>query len=220
MIEISASILGVKKEEEAAKAFYDLEVAGTDFFHIDVMDGKFVPENTEERMFEFATTIKHISNTPLDVHLMVEDAKENIDKYLSLEPSYITVHYEAFKSKEELKEILEYIRKNNIKTGLSIKPNTSVSEIEEFLPSINMLLVMTVEPGYGGQKLIPECLVKAKEIKEIIERDNLDCYVEVDGGVNLETMDAVKEAKVDIAVVGSALINAENYMQTIKELKG
>ena len=105
MVEISTSILTVEKEK-ATKTFYDLEVAGTDYYHIDIMDGKFVEKNTEELMYEYASTIKQISNLPLDVHLMVEDIKPHIEKYIPLEPSIITFHYEACKNK---KEVLEYI---------------------------------------------------------------------------------------------------------------
>ena len=219
MIEISTSILGVKETAEETRIFYDLEVAKTDYFHIDVMDGKFVPEKTDKRMLEFSTIIKHISNIPLDVHLMVEDVKYYIDQYVDLLPMYITIHYESFKNKEELNEVLKYIRENNIKTGLSIKPGTPIEAIKEYLHSINMVLVMTVEPGYGGQKLIPECLEKAKSLKEYIIENNLDCYVEIDGGVNLKTIEEVKRAEVDIAVVGSAIIGAENFEKVIKELK-
>ena len=108
MVEISTSILTVEKEK-ATRTFYDLEVAGTDYYHIDIMDGKFVEKNTEELMYEYASTIKQISNLPLDVHLMVEDIKPHIEKYIPLEPSIITFHYEACKNKEAAYEVLKYL---------------------------------------------------------------------------------------------------------------
>ena len=217
-MEISTSILTVEKEN-ATKTFYDLEVAKTDYYHIDVMDGKFVEKNTEELMYEYANTIKQISNVPLDVHLMVENVKENIERYIPLEPNIITFHYEACKNKEEIIGLIKLIRENNIKPAISIKPNTSIEEIKEFLPSLNMVLIMTVEPGKGGQKLIPETVEKVRNLKKYIEENNLETYIEVDGGVNKETIHLIKEAGADIAVAGSAIISAENFKEAIKELK-
>ena len=217
MTEVSTSILSVK--EDAIQTFYDLEVAGTDYYHIDVMDGKFVDNNTEEKMLEYATTIKHISNLPLDVHLMVENIKEDVDKYLSLEPQIITFHYEACKNKEEIYEIIKYIKGNNIKPGLSIKPATPVEEILEFLPYLHLVLVMTVEPGKGGQKLIPETIEKIKELKDYIERNNLDTYIETDGGIKEENANQLKEAGADIIVSGSGIISSKNMKETISHLK-
>ena len=151
MVEISTSILSVEKGNEA-ETFMLLEKSKTDYFHIDVMDGKFVEKNTEELMYEYASTIKQISNLPLDVHLMVEDIKPHIEKYIPLEPSIITFHYEACKNKEEILEHINCLKQNNIKPAISIKPNTGIDEIKEFLPFLHMVLIMTVEPGKGGQK--------------------------------------------------------------------
>lgn len=218
MVEISTSILTVEKEK-ATKTFYDLEVAGTDYYHIDIMDGKFVEKNTEELMYEYSNIIKQISNLPLDVHLMVEDIKPHIEKYIPLEPSIITFHYEACKNKEGVLELINYIKQNNIKPAISIKPNTSIDKIKEFLPLLHMILVMTVEPGKGGQKLIPETLEKVRKLKKYIEENNLDTYIEVDGGINKSTINSAKEAGIDIAVAGSAIISAENFKSAIEELK-
>ena len=178
-MEISTSILTVEKEN-ATKTFYNLEVAGTDYYHIDVMDGNFVEKNNEDMMYEYANTIKQISNLPLDVHLMVENIKENIDKYIPLNPSIITFHYEACKNDEEVIKLINYIKQNNIKPSISIKPKTGIDVIKKFLPMIHMVLIMTVEPGKGGQKLIPETVAKAKELKDYIEDNNLDTFIEVD----------------------------------------
>lgn len=218
MIEVSTSILTVEKEN-ATKTFYDLEVAGTDYYHIDIMDGKFVEKNTEEMMYEYSNIIKQISNLPLDVHLMVEDIKGNIDRYIPLSPSIITFHYEACRDDEEVIKFINYIKENNIKPAISIKPGTSIDKIKKFLPMLHMVLIMTVEPGKGGQKLIPETVEKTKELKKYLEENNLDTYIEVDGGVNKETIDMVKEAKIDIAVAGSAIISAEDFKEAINELK-
>ena len=218
MIEISTSILTVEKEN-ATKTFYDLEVAGTDYYHIDVMDGKFVEKNTEEIMHEYTNIIKQISSIPLDVHFMVEDIQTNIDKYMPFNPSIITFHYEACKNDEEVINYINYIKKNGIKPAISIKPNTSIETIKKFLPMLHMVLIMTVEPGKGGQKLIPETVDKVTKLKKYIEKNNLDTYIEVDGGVNKDTIDLVKNAGADIAVAGSAIISAEDFKTAIDELK-
>ncbi|MGN1311091.1 MAG: ribulose-phosphate 3-epimerase [Clostridia bacterium] len=218
MVEISTSVLGVKKEN-SIKTFYDLEVAGTDYYHIDVMDGKFVEQNTEEKMYTFTNEIKQISNLPLDVHFMVENIKENIERYLPFNPQIITFHLEACKDKEEVKKHIKYLQENKIKCGISIKPNTKVEELYEFLPYLYLVLIMTVEPGKGGQKLIPETLEKIKKLRNYIDENKLDTYIEADGGINLETKQAVQEAGVDIIVAGSAIISSENYKETINNLK-
>lgn len=114
MVEVSTSILSVKEGEESA-TFFELEAAKTDYFHIDVMDGKFVEKNTYDKMLEYASYIKRISNLPLDVHLMIEDVKKGVDDFLSVEPNIITFHYEACKNKQEVYEIIKYIKENNCK---------------------------------------------------------------------------------------------------------
>ena len=217
MVEISTSILGVEKEK-SIKTFYDLEVAGTNYYHIDVMDGKFVEQNTEEKMYTFTNEIKQISNAPLDVHLMVENIKENIERYLPFNPQIITFHLEACKDKEEVKKYINYLHENQIKCGISIKPLTKVEDIYELLPYLHLVLIMTVEPGKGGQKLIPETIEKIKELRKYIDENNLDTYIQVDGGINLETKELVKEAGADILVAGSAIIGDKNYKETIEQL--
>ena len=116
-------------------------------------------------------------------------------------------------------EIIQYIKDYSIKPGLAIKPNTPADKIYKFLPCIHLILVMTVEPGRGGQELIPKTLNKINEIKEYITKNNLDLYIEADGGINLNTIENVSNAGIDIAVSGVAIINSENYKETIKKLK-
>ncbi|MFR1777650.1 MAG: ribulose-phosphate 3-epimerase [Clostridia bacterium] len=218
MVEISASILDVK-EEESAKTFYNLEVAKTDYFHIDVMDGKFVEKNTVDKMNKYTNILKQITILPLDVHLMVEDVETYVKLYSAIEPNIITFHLEACKDKEEVHKIIKLIRENNCKVGIAIKPTTDIKDIYEFLPYINTVLVMTVEPGKGGQSLISETLRKIKILKEYLNQNNLDTYIEADGGINIETIEEVKDAGVDIAVVGNGILKTENYEETIKKLK-
>ena len=218
MVEVSTSLLNVEKENAIA-TIYNLEVAKTDYFHIDVMDGKFVEKNTAEMMHEYCNNIKQISNIPLDVHLMVENVKSYIDSFVPYEPNIITFHLEACKDKEEVLSLIKYIKENNIKVGLSIKPNTKVEEILEFLPLIHLALIMTVEPGLGGQKLIPETINKLKELKEYITNNNIDIDIEVDGGINLENKELLREAGANIIVAGSAIINSKDFKETIQKIK-
>ena len=170
-------------------------------------------------MREYANSIKQMSNIPLDVHLMVKNVKEFIDDYIGLEPNTITFHMEATSSKEETMDIINYLKENNIKAGLAIKPSTKIEEIYEFLPYIHMCLVMTVEPGLGGQKLIPETLEKVKTLKEYIDENNIDIDIEVDGGINADTIEDAKKSGANIFVIGTAIVNAENIEEAAQNFK-
>ena len=218
MVEISTSILSVKKGEES-KTFFGLEKAKTDYFHIDVMDGKFVEKDTYKKMLEYASYIKRISNLPLDVHLMVQNIDEAIEDFLSVEPNIITFHYEACKDKEEVMKYINKIKQNNCKVGISIKPETNVEEIYEFLPYIHMCLIMTVEPGKGGQTLLNEMVDKIAKLKKYIDENNIEIDIEADGGINLKTAEAVKNAGSNILVSGTAILIAKDYKTIIDELK-
>lgn len=218
MVEISTSILSVIKGEES-KTFFGLEKAKTDYFHIDVMDGKFVEKNTYNKMLEYSAYIKRISNLPLDVHLMVEDINEAINDFIAVEPNIITFHYEACKNKEEVMKYINKIKENNCKVGLSIKPETNIEEIFEFLPYIHMCLVMTVEPGKGGQTLLTDMVDKISKLKKYIDENKIEIDIEADGGINLKTADAVKEAGANILVSGTAILIAKDYKTIIDELR-
>lgn len=217
-MEISTSLLNVN-EEKIVKTIYDLEVAHTDYFHIDVMDGRFVENDTSEKMRKFAEYLNQITNIPMDVHLMVTNIKEYIDSYLIFNPHIITFHYEACKNKEEVEKYISYIKENNCKVGLAIKPNTKIEEIKDFLPKLNLLLIMSVEPGKGGQAFIPQTISKIKEATVVIEELNLETEIEVDGGINLENSKKLKEEGTTIAVAGTAIVNSSDYKNTIEKLK-
>ena len=218
MVEISTSILSVKKDE-IIKKIYELETSGTDFFHIDVMDGKFVENNTTDLMLLYSEYIKQISNIPLDIHLMVQDIKTYIESYLILKPGIITFHLEACNSKEEVFEYIKLIKENNCKVGISIKPNTNIEKIKDFLPYIHLCLVMTVEPGKGGQKLIDSTMKKIEELKKYITDNNLDTFLEADGGINLNNIEMIKKLGTDIVVSGSAIIESKDRKKVIYEMK-
>ncbi len=217
MVEISTSVLSVEKEK-AIRTFYDLETAKTDYFHIDVMDGKFVMKNTNDLMLEYCGYLNNITNLPLDVHLMVEDVSNFIEEYSMYKPNIITFHYEAAKNEDELKQWIQQIKEKNIRVGISIKPNTDIEKILKFLPYVHLVLIMTVEPGEGGQKLIPETIEKIKKIKEYIYQNDLELDIEADGGINKENVEELKQAGCDIIVAGTSIINSPNYSETISTL--
>ena len=218
MVEISTSILSVQKDN-IIKTVYNLEVAKTNYFHIDVMDGKFVESFTNEIMEEYSGYIKSISNIPLDVHLMVDDVKTYIDKYLNYEPNIISFHIEATKNKDEAIELLKYIKSNNCKAGIAVSPKTKLSEIYEILNYIHMVIIMTVEPGKGGQFLITETIDKIKELSEYIQKNNIDIDIEADGGINIDNVSSIKAAGANIIVSGTGILNSEDYESTIKKMK-
>lgn len=218
MVEISTSILSVKNGKEA-ETFLALEKAKTDYYHIDVMDGKFVENNTYEKMRQYSDYIRRISNLPLDVHLMVEDIKTAVDDFLPVEPNIITFHYEACKNKQEVMDVIKYIKANNCKVGISVKPNTKIEEIYEFLPYVHLVLVMTVEPGKGGQTLLTDMVGKIAKLKEYVDENDLEIDIEADGGVNLKTAPSVKKAGANLLVAGSAILAAVDYKVIIDELR-
>ena len=218
MVEVSVSILNVK-DDKAIQTLYNLETAGVNYFHIDVMDGKFVKNDTTNKMLEFSEYLNQISNLPLDVHLMVEDVESYIKSFAIFEPNIMTFHLEAAKSKEEIFKWIKLLNENNIRVGISIKPNTKVEDIYDYLPFVHLVLVMTVEPGKGGQKLLPDTIEKIKELKKYINENNLEVDIEADGGINTENAEIVKQAGANILVSGSAIVNATDYKEVVNKLK-
>ena len=218
MVEISTSILTMEQGLEA-ETILALEKAKTDYFHIDVMDGKFVEKDTYNKMREYAEYIKRISNLPLDVHLMVEDIEKGIQDFSAVEPNIITFHLEACKNEEEILKNIKLIKEANARVGISIKPNTEIEKIYPYLPYVHLVLVMTVEPGKGGQTLLTDMLEKIKTLKKYIDEQNLEIDIEADGGINLATYNKVKMAGANILVSGTAILKATDYKIIIDELK-
>ena len=217
-MEVSVSILNVKKEN-CIQTFYNLETAGVDYFHIDVMDGEFVKNNTVELMTEYSEYLKNITNIPLDVHLMVKDVLSFIKSFLVFEPRNITIHLEAAENKEELMKWIKYIKENGCKAGISIKPDTKIEEIYDVLPYVHTVLVMTVEPGEGGQSIIPETVEKIERLNEYITSQNIEVDIQADGGINIENSNKLKSAGCDIIVAGTAIVSSDNYKETILKLR-
>lgn len=207
---ISTSILTIK--ENLKENIHKLDSTKTDFLHIDVMDGMFVPNNSVA-LDVYEELLKDIS-TPLDVHLMVKNVKDYINLYAKLNPLIITFHYEAVSNHLE---IIDYIKSLNIKVGMSIKPATKVEEIVSLLPYLDLVLVMSVEPGYGGQEFIYDSHIKINELDKIRKEKNYAYLIEVDGGVNDITSKLCKNA--DILVVGSFITDSENYQLQIEKIR-
>ena len=199
-MKLALSVLQIKDEEKLKSIKY-LDV---DYIHLDIMDGIFVPNKTDD----ISDIIKTLGK-PIDVHLMVSDVISYINKYALLHPEFITFHVEAV---EDSIEIINYIKSKNIKAGISIKPNTSIDEIRDYLDLVDLVLVMSVEPGYGGQKYLDSATHKINELKAY----NGKFKIEVDGGINDETIKNVKSC--DMVVVGSYITNGD-YETQIKKIK-
>lgn len=184
-----------------------------DWIHVDVMDGHFVPNITIG--IPVVKSIKKVTKLPLDVHLMIENPEKYIKDFANAGADILTFHYEAVK-KENIKNLISEIKELGVKAGLSIKPKTQPEEILKFLQDLNLVLVMTVEPGFGGQKFMEDCAEKIKLIKQHAP-ENL--YIQVDGGINAQTGKICTEFGANSLVAGSYIYKAENIKEAISSLK-
>ena len=207
MIQISTSILSSNDRINCVK---ELNNTNTDYIHIDVMDGKFV--NNKQFSIKEIKELSIISNKRLDIHLMVNNPMKYIKKINDIyNIQYITFHIETNKN---INKIIDKVKKSNIKCGIAINPNTDIKEIEKYIDKIDSILIMSVNPGYGGQKFIKDVVYKIDYLN--INYPNIN--IEVDGGINNETINYVKD-KVNIVVSGSYITNSNNFQETINELK-
>lgn len=206
---ISASFLSIKDNiKEKVKI---LDGAKIDYLHLDIMDGIFVPNKTMdidklENILDGTTTLK-------DIHLMVKDVKKYVEEYIIFNPSYITFHYEAV---DNVIEMINFIKSFDINAGISIKPDTSINEIKKYLDIVDLVLVMSVEPGKGGQPFIEKSISKINELKTLRDNKKYNYVIEVDGGINDITSKKCNNA--DILVVGSYITNSDNYEKQIRSL--
>lgn len=195
---LSADFLHLQRDVEM------MEKAGVDLLHMDIMDGMYVPNISYGPMILKA--IRKISNIPMDVHLMIEKPSRYFDVYQEIGVEYLTIHKEASVHTER---DLQQIRKLGMKSGLAINPGTSEEEIKYLLDACDMVLVMSVNPGFGGQKFIPSVLDKIKNLKKMIKDRNLSTKIEVDGGIGLDQLKILKELGADILVSGSSLFKGD-----------
>lgn len=199
---------------ELAKEIKAVCEAGADLIHIDVMDGHFVPNLTIGPLVVEAAA--KASTKPLDIHLMVENVPFFVDLFLPLKPKFISFHIEEEKHPLRL---IDHIRKNGVNPAIVLNPHTPVSSLKHIIDEVDMVLLMSVNPGFGGQKFIPSVLSKAIELRELIDSRNAKCMIEVDGGVNGLNVADLYAAGVDIVVAGSFVFGSNDYAGAIKALK-
>ena len=191
-----------------------VEDAGVDLIHVDVMDGHFVPNITIGP--PVVASIKKTARVPLDVHLMIDDPDKYIQSFADAGSDIITVHAEAT---VHLHRTVHLIRTLGAKAGVALNPATPLANVEQVIGDIDLLLIMTVNPGFGGQKFIESMLPKIRDARDMIDRVSPDVLLEVDGGITLQNIATVKEAGIDIFVAGSSIFLSGNYGQTIKKMK-
>ncbi|BCB96967.1 ribulose-phosphate 3-epimerase [Dissulfurispira thermophila] len=213
MVKIAPSILSadfMRLGEEIKAA----EAAGADMLHLDIMDGHFVPNITIGPAFVEA--IRKISNIPLDVHLMIEEPDKFLRDFIKAGADYITVHIEA---SVHLHRTVQWIKESGVKAGVSLNPATPLWSLDHILSDIDMVLLMSVNPGFGGQEFIPCVLDKIRALRSLINERGLNVIIEVDGGIKPDNAKEVASAGADILVMGSAFFNSEDYSILIRRLR-
>lgn len=185
-----------------------------DMLHLDIMDGVFVPNISFG--FPVIESFKNMCNKPLDVHLMIVEPDKFIENFAKVGAEYINVHYEAC---THLHRTIQKIKATGAKAAVTLNPHTPVCLLEDIISDVDMVLLMSVNPGYGGQKFIENTLSKTRQLRELIERKNANALIEIDGGVNLDTGRKLMECGADILVAGNFVFKSQNPIETIKSLK-
>jgi ribulose-phosphate 3-epimerase len=205
---LSADFMRLGEEINAAVA------AGADMLHLDIMDGHFVPNITIGPAI--VESIRKITSLPLDVHLMIEEPEKYLEDFIKAGADYLTVHYEA---SVHLHRTVQYIKKRGAKAGVSLNPATPVWSLEHILPDTDFALLMSVNPGFGGQQFIPETINKIKTLKRLLGEKSLPTLIEVDGGIDLRNAAPVASAGADILVMGSAFFHSGDYETLVKQFR-
>jgi ribulose-phosphate 3-epimerase len=198
-----------------AAAVRTIEQAGGGWVHLDVMDGSFVPSITFGS--KMVSDLRRLTRLPFDVHLMIREPERHVDAFVEAGADYLTVHYEATVHHHRL---LEHIRKKGARPGISIVPSTPAGMLSDVAPIADLILVMTVNPGFGGQSLIPQCLAKVRDLRELRSRLGLGFLIEVDGGINPATARQALDAGADVLVAGSAIFQSPDPAGVVKSLLG
>lgn len=213
MVRIAPSILSADMAK-LGEQVQEVEKAGADFLHIDVMDGHFVPNITIGSLV--VESLRPITELTLDVHLMIEKPDLYIEQFANAGADIITVHAETC---VHLHRTLAMIKQAGKKAGLALNPSTTPAELEYILPMLDLVLIMTVNPGFGGQQFIAEMLPKIRYVKKLLEKEKNNVFLEVDGGINAHTVTSVVKAGADVLVAGSAVFGSDNLATAISELK-
>ena len=200
----------MQRDFEACKA------NGVKWLHVDIMDGHFVPNLSFG--YSLVKSMRPVTDLVLDVHLMIDTPIKYAENFCKAGADYLTIHVEA-DTPENIRKTLELIRSLGVKPGIVVKPKTPAEAIEEYLPMVDMVLVMTVEPGFGGQKFMADMMPKVKKLREMLDKVNPACHLEVDGGVDLVTGEVCKENGADVLVAGSAFFKATDKPAFVKSIE-
>ena len=207
---LSCDYMNMQRDFEACKEY------GCKWLHVDIMDGHFVPNLSFG--YSLVKAMRPITDLELDVHLMIDTPIKYAEEFCKAGADYLTIHVEA-DTPENIKKTLELIRSLGVKPGIVVKPKTPASAVAEYLPMVDLVLVMTVEPGFGGQKFMADMMPKVKELRTMLDEVNPSCHLEVDGGVDLNTCVTCKENGADVLVAGSAYFKATDKATFVKEIE-
>ena len=207
---LSCDYMNMQRDFEACKEY------GCKWLHVDIMDGHFVPNLSFG--YSLVKAMRPITDLVLDVHLMIDTPIKYAEEFCKAGADYLTIHVEA-DTPENIKKTLELIRSLGVKPGIVVKPKTPASAVAEYLPMVDLVLVMTVEPGFGGQKFMADMMPKLKQLRAMLDEVNPACHLEVDGGVDLVTCVTCKENGADVLVAGSAYFKATDKATFVKEIE-
>ena len=207
---LSCDYMNMQRDFEACKEY------GCKWLHVDIMDGHFVPNLSFG--YSLVQSMRPVTDLVLDVHLMIDTPIKYAENFCKAGADYLTIHVEA-DTPENIKKTLELIRSLGVKPGIVVKPKTPAEAIAEYLPMVDLVLVMTVEPGFGGQKFMADMMPKLKQLRAMLDEVNPSCHLEVDGGVDLVTGEVCKENGADVLVAGSAYFKATDKADFVKQIE-